>query len=681
MRGKVPKRLSTNASEPPKRFLASSYVIQNLDNSVLTLTPGEQLNFVENLSLDKDAIERERHNLKKHIASVETQKVQAETKLACAKGSLLTFESFKEPECPRSTVSKEDISSQQTLVRQKKKELEEKAQAVKEIKERIKSTLLSLERLEGEKKHLVVEDKVEKDEIYVLEKKRDKAKALEALKAKVEERKKYESFMEEREKHLLAEEELSELISRKKLLKQKKETSRKFQEKKRTVASKLETISVSVRKEFPTKCEATVSSLSRHLNKKADVFSQQVQKLEDEVVELSQEKAKAELEKDVLTCPCCQEDLVFSGGKLEKFGSKRTGKDLKKLEKLLVEKKKELSCAKKSLEKAKQFISDLSKCILTESVPDFADDEELSRISSRIKEDKKFRELPRWVVELEKNTKALKEDELKVLEEGCSTNLQEVQRELDRIKDKFKQQTLMLQKLADVETKISRLKKSMPSEPKEEEKEVEQLLSLTKQEEEKLSRLQEEQVFALEWRSYDEKIKEKQKLVETVQLLGQELSVVEKSIKDALLLKEKSRTATFLAVEKTVQSINYAAKQHLDKLFEDDPISILLKTNKETKKGKKIQMSVQIFYKGHEYDSFWSLSGGERQKACLSFILAINEVVSSKFLLLDEALAQLHKEVNTGILEYLRDEVAKQKLVVVVSHEANRGIFHKVIEI
>jgi DNA repair exonuclease SbcCD ATPase subunit len=173
----------------------------------------------------------------------------------------------------------------------------------------------------------------------------------------------------------------------------------------------------------------------------------------------------------------------------------------------------------------------------------------------------------------------------------------------------------------------------------------------------------------------------KEQLFDDIRLCNEELLRVEKKSRDALLLKEKSRMASFLAVEKTVNAINYAAKTHLAKLFPDEPISIVLKTSKETKKGKKIQMSTSILYKGHEYDSFWSLSGGERQKACLSFIIAINEVVGARFLLLEKALAQLHKEVNTDILEYLRDEIESNRLVVVVSHEANRGIFHKVIEI
>lgn len=675
----INKRVGT-----PKEFLASSYVIQNLDSSVLTLTPGEQLAFVENLSLDKEAIEKERQNLKKHISFLDVQRVELNTKANYAQKILEGISEAKEPVCPFSDVGDEDVQQQSHTVSLAKKQLQSCVEQLKETKEKVQSTLMSLERLEGEKKNLVVDKKVEKSHIRDLEKKRDAAKAFECLKARAEERKKYEEFLEERKQTLLPQEEFEKLVERKQVLKKAKKNYEASLSKKKVAETKLKSLSQEIRREFPTKCEASITSLSKHLNKKTKLLEEEIASVSSELEKLSETKAKAELSENLLECPCCGESLVFVSGSLEKSGHAKSDVSLENVLSEIDRKKKILVVSKKNLEKAKTFISRLSECLVTESFPEFTGEEELVELSKKIKENKR-EPLPKWVLDLEKKTKPLTEEEKELLEKGCPDSLKETQRELDRAKDKFKEQTLVLQKLADVESRISKLSKSLPKNYEEEiktlEEEKEKLEVELLASEEKLEELREKRSYSIEWKVFNETSLRRQQLSEEIRLFNEDLLRVEKKSRDALLLKEKSRMASFLAVEKTVNAINYAAKTHLAKLFPDDPISIVLKTSKETKKGKKIQMSTSILYKGHEYDSFWSLSGGERQKACLSFILAINEVVGARFLLLDEALAQLHKEVNTDILEYLRDEIASNRLVVVVSHEANRGIFHKVIEI
>ncbi|ALH06817.1 putative ATPase [Port-miou virus] len=675
----INKRVGT-----PKEFLASSYVIQNLDSSVLTLTPGEQLAFVENLSLDKEAIERERQNLKKHISSLDVQRVELNTKTNYAQKILEGISELKEPACPFSDVGDEDVQQQSHVVSLVKRQLQSCTEQLMETKEKVQNVRMSLERLEGEKKNLVVSDKVEKSHIRDLEKKRDAAKAFETLAARAEERKKYEDFLDERKQILLPQEELEKLVERKQVLKRAKKNYEAFLSKRKAVEAKLKSVSQEIRKDFPTKCETSITSLSRHLNKKIKLLDDEISLASSELEKLSETKAKVELSKSILECPCCGESLVLVSGILQKSGQTKSDIELKDVLEEIERKKKILLGSKKSLEKAKSFVSKLSDCVITESFPEFTKEEELVELSKKIKENKQ-EPLPKWVIELEKKTKPLTAEEKENLERGCSVSLKEAQRELDRAKDRFKEQTLVLQKLADVESRITKLSKSLPKNFEEEvknmEEEREKLEAEFSAAEEKLDSLREMRSCSVEWKAFNEMKVRRDQLLEEIRTFSEELLRVEKKSREALLLKEKSRMASFLAVEKTVNAINYTAKTHLAKLFPDDPISIVLKTSKETKKGKKIQMSTSILYKGHDYDSFWSLSGGERQKACLSFILAINEVVGARFLLLDEALAQLHREVNTDILEYLRDEIASNRLVVVVSHEANRGIFHKVIEI
>lgn len=86
-----------------------------------------------------------------------------------------------------------------------------------------------------------------------------------------------------------------------------------------------------------------------------------------------------------------------------------------------------------------------------------------------------------------------------------------------------------------------------------------------------------------------------------------------------------------------------------------------------------------IKYKGYTYTSFDELSGGETQLCELAFMLAVNDMVNSPLLFLDECLNNLDEEINAEMLEYLR-EFSENKLTLVVSHEAVTGIFDRVIE-
>jgi len=113
----------------------------------------------------------------------------------------------------------------------------------------------------------------------------------------------------------------------------------------------------------------------------------------------------------------------------------------------------------------------------------------------------------------------------------------------------------------------------------------------------------------------------------------------------------------------------------------DEPIIINLETVKTDKKGdSKMQMNTYIEYKGHVYDSINSLSGGERQRVNLAFLLAVNDLVGSKYLFLDESLSALDSETNTEVFSYLR-ELGGNKSIFVISHEAVNGIFDKVISV
>ena len=142
-----------------------------------------------------------------------------------------------------------------------------------------------------------------------------------------------------------------------------------------------------------------------------------------------------------------------------------------------------------------------------------------------------------------------------------------------------------------------------------------------------------------------------------------------------------TQEAEVRAVSRVIHLINSAAHVYLAQMF-DDPITVRMSTSRKLVNGKtKFQITSVVEYGGQLYPKgVKSLSGGERQRCNLAFILAVNDLVGGKFLFLDECLNHLDAEVNTDILTRLRQAVG-QKTVLVVSHEAVRGVFDSIVKV
>lgn len=147
-------------------------------------------------------------------------------------------------------------------------------------------------------------------------------------------------------------------------------------------------------------------------------------------------------------------------------------------------------------------------------------------------------------------------------------------------------------------------------------------------------------------------------------------------------LQEAGKEAEILSLEETVRSINEHAKFYLDEMF-DEPISVRLSCVKELKsgnKGPKLQMNTIIEQNGVVGGDIDDLSGGERQRCDMAFLLAVNDMLGAKMLLLDECLNNLDAEINTEVLSMIRDLCGGDKMILVVSHEAVRGIFDSEVQ-
>uniref|UniRef100_A0A6C0M299 Rad50/SbcC-type AAA domain-containing protein n=1 Tax=viral metagenome TaxID=1070528 RepID=A0A6C0M299_9ZZZZ len=182
------------------------------------------------------------------------------------------------------------------------------------------------------------------------------------------------------------------------------------------------------------------------------------------------------------------------------------------------------------------------------------------------------------------------------------------------------------------------------------------------------------------WEKYDEYTKASERVAEweaAEKKALYDLNVAEARATAVLSLKNIGRKAEILALDTMMININEHAKYYIGMMFPDGSMSVTLENIMRSKKGSKCGMNVSIVYKGSEYSDINQLSGGERDRINLCFVLAINSMMNSSMLMLDESLSSLDSDTNTEIFTMLR-EIAENKCILIVSHEATRGIFDKI---
>jgi DNA repair exonuclease SbcCD ATPase subunit len=161
--------------------------------------------------------------------------------------------------------------------------------------------------------------------------------------------------------------------------------------------------------------------------------------------------------------------------------------------------------------------------------------------------------------------------------------------------------------------------------------------------------------------------------IEEVKTVGEG---IERQLEGSYGLEEAAKEAEILVLEETTNTINVNAKTYLD-LFFKLPISVRLVCIKNTKTaagGYKLQFNTVIEYEGSVYDSVDELSDSERQRCELAFLFAVNDMVRSPILIMDESVNCMSPEMNMDMLNLIHD-LCGHKLVLMIAHEAVRGVF------
>ena len=146
-------------------------------------------------------------------------------------------------------------------------------------------------------------------------------------------------------------------------------------------------------------------------------------------------------------------------------------------------------------------------------------------------------------------------------------------------------------------------------------------------------------------------------------------------------LIELTNIAATSAIEGIIEEINSNSQYYIDKFFDGDGTSIVLTNTSKTKKGEeRAKIGLDIFHKGQRAKKLSNFSGGEKARVRLAFQLGLSKLFNSPFLCLDESLNGLGEDDKNICLELLK-ECADNRLLVVIEHGISEAAFDEVINI
>ena len=711
-----------------EEFLVSSYIYQGAETSVLSMTPTEQLRFVEILA--KQNIEVRREQLKKQVKEWLSEKTGLEGRLEVLEDAVSeASEKYAEP--PEKPESERDLEQSLSLAEKFEAkrvrllaDLEDANENLDEARRREALVRTTTEKISAvtaeiralEKKISATEGTApDVDEIStrvgVLEK-----KALEAKKKErwLEERVSFQTALAEHRREVKKELKKFEVDA---LSKDKIE---KLGEKKAGLEAEMEIFSrvqmewdfVSTRR---TETKLAISKLFAQIRKKFEV-GDEVRKPSEMIAslaELAKNSRREPFPKKTFRCPGCQTkcSVVLDSDDepvLEKFRTETAGKKKKKIsnetpDPMWTVKLLELS----------RVLAELPSVTKPENDPS----EKLELVSKKLAEavdvSKKISGLRRSLTDLpfalERMRCRVEESETKFGDDTSPPQTEKIAKKLEVAKSellKARHQHEILDELRDdlsgKNRELKTLKKKLDAcsvgsdgagddqtqTSKSQEAKISTIVSKMTELSTKTSSLRETIDALREYENYLEYLESKSKLERETKKTKRGLQSIENLLVGAKGFEETLKEAQILSLQKTISDINFHAKTYLDQLFQE-PISVRLDcVTDRGKAGLKLAINTKVEYEDEIYDDVCEFSGGEAQQCEVAFLLGVNEMKNSPIIMLDECLNSLGNPFNQDCLQTIKETLASSgkvdpktgmrapgKLILVVAHEAIRGIF------
>jgi DNA repair protein SbcC/Rad50 len=740
-------------------FMASSFIQQKSDASILALAPSEQMIFIERIAFDERILEESRKKINFQVRERNDALIKANSELEFAREELIKMKIGNKVKKPVSNVK--EWKKRHKLIVKKSKELINERQELTEKKANIKLLATATERYEEElkihnKKQQELSDKIRKIDKVWLDKSEDEAdEELKKLKDWMEYKTSRESYENEVKAYdKMLDEELDEMQKELHSIEEKlwkdgsqneinleieklNESLIKLQDKNRTQGD------LNIALEDITKLELWDEDIilkNISISKVREKLDNIIKEKDDELKEKRDDRendrekiTKLEMMASKRECPNCHSILRIEDNKLIMCCDEESDTDDEDIEELQLELKKNKKGDTKfehELNKLKNIydridrISKLIKKIDISGIDDIDEDDIITDDIVNTYENK-LKELKKYINENDARQRRVARLKDKIDNKAVSKSLITMKKRLHETKKVLIQMKDDLEDMGEIDITIIKKLESYIRENREKDQHLELLkkqkaeknqslisakahldkiqksvgeddvIKITKKISKKMRKI-ESDIGKLEealqkdeklegqvqkYEEYRKTVKDKQKWKDKIDTLESGEEKRKDYLAASMTLKERSQHAEAIAVQQTIDSINEHSKTHLETMFPDNPIEVVLQTYRRTKTKKEIKpkINVAVSYKGSG-SSLDSLSGGELDRCHLAFELAMNEMFGSSILMLDECISSLDSERSSEILESLKI-IADKKLIIVIAHQVTTGLFDKVIEI
>lgn len=657
-------------------FFMSSYVPQKINSGILNLTPAGKLEYLQNITINKEEIEKIKEQIKEKVT-------EYKNKLLCITNSLQVYKKelseLKFDDKNKITKSTKDIQKEQEEYKQQLNLMNNEIismknnynQLIKKIKFSNENNLLYLQLQQLEKKICDIDQSITYEQIKLnLQNLKLQKEYTMMLTEFYNNKKKEDDEIEQKKKE--QQEKLSLLPTD---LTMKKKMSNMI----RDSIIKYENLNEKIDKKFNEKTELeNIKSIENN-----------IEIIKNSLIEIDKLLSDYKLRRIIQICPSCTVPLKISNNKIILSNEKNlTDKELtnekelqnKKINdnKSLIVLNNELELKKNYYNIQKKYINELSLMEKPTVSLDFIN-KKILQIENDIKEQEKLnsysfdysltlKNMKKKCLDFKKKYNAEKGD-LSSIEQNINENKNKLEQykildEYKAMKKKYDEQITNINKeenLEYLEKQSSILQKII------DEKELSKIKIETRYNE-----LFDEFQKANKYENYQNLCDKIKKLNEEEKVYLEQEHLYEKFL-------SKIKEAENVSISHTIETINMYANNIMEKFFDDD-INVVLLPFKHKNKIIKPEINISIQYKGNELDSVNILSAGELDRVNLAFSLAINKFTDSGLLILDECLSSLNGELVSKVIGSLK-EFMSNELILVTLHQANEGIFDHIINL
>jgi len=603
-------------------FKISSYIVQLGEVSVLSRTPTEQLKLIEALTFSDDSHNIYRDRIREEVKNARTQRSELQGERNALEHRLGDLETQKVEEI--TVVDNVDSKKLSRRIKQKKETIKATKKQLDEYKKQLEYTVLH-------ERRLLIKSELDSlphvnDDLLILEKEIEDEES--RLKAK--------KYLEELKKLKVEPESIDDELRR----------LRKLQSEIKSVEIEIQSYEERVKEH--NEATENLRRVSRNLRSNfAECKS--MTKVSEFLAYLRK------ISMPSVKCPKCS-TLLAVDKNFEVIGTVDTPNDTDEMIQLSIQ---------HSIKNLETESAKLKKKLGTKpQIPEISLEEVIERISalSRLK------------------TKLSTLEKIKHREGVDLGKLKERQHQL---RSKKKNHSRLSKEYKELSEELEDL--AVDVDPKKTSEEIKQDLEASEIELERLNRtlLEAIQLFesSLKAERYQRYRRDLSIVTSALKRNELEIEEIDDRIEGLLGLEATSKEAEILAVEETVNSINELAKGYLSTFF-TVPISVRLEIMKKAKttKRSKLQLNTNIIYNGDKIDHIGEVCVAEYQLCDIAFMMAINDFVGSKFLLMDESLSGLAPSLQFDILGHLKSYTS-EKLILIVVHGAVEGIFEHSIKL